>query len=213
MELAEVIEILKARRSVVTGESAAFSRLTLQLLAEGKPVTPERLAEASGEPIEMIRANFTAMRKGGCEFNDQGALMGNALTLTPTSHRFRVNGHDLYAWCALDTLFLPALIGRTADVESTCPVTGRQITLTVTPEKITACDPPQVALSIVTGECCIPGPQGDFCGQIFFFASPEVAAAWVGGRSGLAILSAADAFTLAHAVYVDIGLSSGETEV
>mgnify|MGYP005846483643 CR=1 FL=1 len=40
MELAEVIDILKARRSVVTHESAAFSQLILQLLTEGEPVTP-----------------------------------------------------------------------------------------------------------------------------------------------------------------------------
>ena len=97
MELAELTDILKARKTVFTGESALFSRQILQLLAEGQPVTPERLAEVSGQPVEFIRTTFAALQNCDCEFNEQGALIGDALTLTPTRHRFRVKNHDLYA--------------------------------------------------------------------------------------------------------------------
>jgi hypothetical protein len=83
MELTELIDILKARKTILTDQSAKFSRQMLQMLAEGQPVTPERLADVSGQPAEFIRTTFASLQSCDCEFNDEGALMGDALTLTP----------------------------------------------------------------------------------------------------------------------------------
>ncbi len=38
-------------------------------------------------------------------------VVGWGLTFIPTPHRFRVNGHTFYTWCALDALTIPALLG------------------------------------------------------------------------------------------------------
>lgn len=203
MKLAEVIEILKARQQIVTPQSAAFSRKILQLLAEGQPVTPERLAEALGRPVEFVRTTYATLQKCGCEFNEQGALIGDALTLTPTRHRFRVNNRDLYAWCALDTLFLPALMNQTADIISTCPQTGISIQLTVSPEAVETISPPEAALSTVIASGCTSGINGTFCGQTHFFASDEVARDWVGERTDFAVLSVKEGFELARRVYIE----------
>ncbi|MBE2184454.1 MAG: alkylmercury lyase MerB [Anaerolineae bacterium] len=203
MELAEVTDILKARQNTPTRASAAFSRQVLQLLAEGLPVTPERVAEKLGQPVEFIRISFAELQNCGCEFSEQGALIGDALTLTPTQHHFRVNGTDLYAWCALDTLFLPALIDRTAEITSTCPQTGTSIRLTVSPHGVEAVSPPETALSIVVASGCTSGINGTFCGQMHFFASTEAAREWVGERPDFAVLSVGDAFELARQVYVE----------
>lgn len=203
MELTELIDILNSRKTVFTGESAVLSRQILQLLAEGQPVTPERLAEVSGQSVEFIRTTFSTLQNCGCEFNEQGALIGDALTLTPTRHRFRVKNHDLYAWCALDTLFLPALINQTAEITSTCPQTGAVIHLTVSPDGIEAVSPPETALSIVFTSGCTSGINGSFCGQIHYFISREAAVQWVGGRMDFAVLSVIEAFELARQVYVE----------
>ena len=203
MELAELTDILKARKTVFTGESALFSHQILQLLAEGQPVTPERLAAVAGQPVEFIRTTFAALQNCGCEFNEQGALIGDALTLTPTRHHFRVKNYDLYAWCALDTLFLPALINQTAEITSTCPQTGALIHLTVSPDGIEAVSPPETALSIVFTSGCTSGINGSFCGQIHYFVSREAAVQWVGGRTDFAVLSVGEGFELARQVYIE----------
>ena len=52
------------------------------------------------------------------------AFLGWELTLRPTPHGFNVDGKQLYTWCALDTLFFPAVIGRPARVESPCAATA-----------------------------------------------------------------------------------------
>jgi alkylmercury lyase len=203
IELAELTQILKPRQTVFAGASAKLARQILHLLAEGETVTPERLAEVSGQPVELIRMTFTSLQNCGCELNEQGALVGDALTLTPTPHRFRVKGRDLYAWCALDTLFLPALIDRTAEVTSTCPQTGATMRLTVSPDCIEQVSPAETHLSIIFTPGCTSGIQGTFCGQIHVFASRNAAIQWVGKRTDFAVLSISEAYELSRQVYVE----------
>jgi alkylmercury lyase len=203
MELADLVDILSTRKTVLTAESAQLSLQILELLAEAQPVTPERLAERSGYSVEFIRSSFAALQNCGCEINEQGALIGNALTLTPTRHRFRLKHHDFYAWCALDTLFLPALIKQTAEISSTCPQTGEIVQLTVSPHRIEAANPPETALSIVFSQGCTSGINGSFCGQIHFFVSVEAAQQWVEGRSDFVVLSLSEAFEVAQKVYAE----------
>ncbi|HIA17058.1 MAG TPA: hypothetical protein EYN72_09830 [Dehalococcoidia bacterium] len=106
------------------------------------------------------------MRNEGSEFNAEGALVGKVLTQIPTPHHFNLSGKELYAWCALDALFLAGLMGRTAQVESTCPATGQEIRLTVAPDHVESSNPDGIVLSIIipgkledTGPGSISGPQ------------------------------------------------------
>jgi alkylmercury lyase len=203
MELAQLIDMLTNRKTVLTPDSALLPLQILELLAEAEPVTPERLAEKSGRSIEFIQSAFASLQKHGCEFIKDGALIGNALTLTPTRHRFHIKHHDFYAWCALDTLFLPALIKQTAEITSTCPQTGGIIRLTVSPDRVEAVSPPETALSIVFSSGCTSGINGTFCGQIHFFVSSEAALQWVNERNDFVVLSLSEAFEVARKVYVE----------
>lgn len=180
-----------------------FLRRLLPLVAQGTPLSPDTIATALGVEPEVVRAQLDTLRVYGCEFNPQGELVGAILTQTPTPHRVWVAGRDLYAWCALDTLFLLALLQQVLEVQSVCPVTRREIRLIVTPEKVEECYPPEAVISIVTTECHIPGPRGDFCGHIFFFASRAVATGWSRHQNGIEILPVEEALRLAHAVYIE----------
>ena len=35
-------------------------------------------------------------------FDDQGYLVGLGLSIIPTQHSYKINGHQLYVWCAAD---------------------------------------------------------------------------------------------------------------
>jgi alkylmercury lyase len=100
-----------------------------------------------------VRADIADARRRSVQVDDDGAVVGAALTLRPTPHRFRVRGHDLYAWCGFDALFLPIVLGERAEVASTCPVTGEAIHLTVEADgTVSGAEPPGVVVGIV-------GPQ------------------------------------------------------
>ena len=108
--------------------------------------------------------SFTQFRDLGMEVDESGRIVGAALTTRPTAHSVVVTGRRLFAWCALDTLFIPGLLGETAEVESTCPSSGAPIRLTVTPDGVSAASPPDLALTVVVPAVGTPeatiGPTG-----------------------------------------------------
>jgi alkylmercury lyase len=179
----------------------------LSLLAQGRPVTAEQLATKTDRPVTQIQSFFEKLAVYGAEFDENGNLVGAALTLNPTRHRFLISGRTLYAWCALDTLFLPAMLGETADVKSTCPVTGETIRLTITPRNVAGYSPESTVLSItVPGISCSrrkTGPGSDTCSQIHFFSSRTAAESWCQDRPGIAIFTVEEAYRLARANWLD----------
>ena len=216
----EVIEAWKSRfdddsesENSLLNESYSLTSLLLSLLAEGYPVSAAQLVRRSGLPLEQIEAAFNRFKIAGGEFDDEGNLVGAALTLNPTPHRFRLNGKQLFTWCSLDALFLPGLLEQTAEVRSICPVTGETIELTIAPEGIIAATPEQVVLSITipgisceAGDSCAPnktGPQSDACSQMYFFSSLEAAEVWLKDHPGVVILTVDQAYRLARENWID----------
>ncbi len=203
MNVNEAIETLKCRWPQQSERVKRFQRLVLQRLAEGEPVTVDYVAQMLPAPHDLVESTFADLKRMGAEFDEDGRLVGYVLTLNPTSHRFRVGGRELYAWCALDTLILPAMVEQVATVESTCPVTGESIHLTVTPQGVESYSPAGAALSLVLDDHCTVGPQGTFCGRIFFFRSHEVAAQWASEQEDVGVFSVDDADRIARAVYIE----------
>jgi len=72
------------------------------------------------------------------------------LTAWPVSkHVLRINGQSRCAWCAWDCLFIPALLGQTAEVSSVCPQTGEPIELIVSPNSVEQVRPDSAVLSML----------------------------------------------------------------
>ena len=92
-------------------------------------VSAGSLAKELGVDATEARALFSALADFGMEFDESGKVVGAALTNKETPHTIRIGGRKLYAWCALDTLFIPGLLNETAEIESTCPTSGAQIRL------------------------------------------------------------------------------------
>ncbi len=155
----EVLRAWTATRAGASEEESnqqilRFSAIVRAILEES-PVSPERCATAIGLPPERVREVFQGLSASGVQFDPDGNLVGAALTPVETPHRFRVKGRDLYAWCALDALFLPGLLGETAEVRSICPTSGAEIRLTVSPLVEAEYTPPDTVLTIV-----VPGSTG-----------------------------------------------------
>jgi alkylmercury lyase len=145
-------------RLVASVGQAASARTTpglykalVRLLSRGEPVTIAELAAAAGQTFDDVQRAVTGWND--TEYDRQGRIIGWGLTLRPTPHRFNIDGKQLYTWCALDTLFFPAVIGRAARIESPCTATGVPIRLTVdSTEGVSALEPSTAAVSIVTPE-------------------------------------------------------------
>ncbi len=89
------------------------------------------------------------------EMDAEGNVVGAALTATRTPHAVRLGARELFAYCALDALFIPGLVGEPADVESTCPASGEAIRLRVSTDGACEYEPSGAVLSVL-----LPGASG-----------------------------------------------------
>lgn len=193
-----VAATIRASRSFAE-EERTIIRAAYPLLAEGNPISLEELAEQAGAAMLAV-SNLLERHPGLARLNSEGsieAFLGLSLTATP--HRLEVQGHFLYAWCAWDALFIPRLVGATARVTSTCPVTKSKVSLTVTPDGIE--DPaPAATMMSFSASCYEQAPGGAIgmsCDQIHFLASREAAIQWLAANPRAKVLTLREAWQLA----------------
>jgi alkylmercury lyase len=182
------------------GEHDAFCRALVRLLALGHPVTPKHLASALQMTAEQVAEALAGL--ADLEMDQSGNVVGWGLTFIPTPHRFRVNGQQFYTWCALDALTYPALLRLPAGVESSCPVSGTKVSLSVTPEGVHDLTPPSAVISVVIpgqGSSC-DGDRSSFCTRSLFFRSRRDALLWQASSPSARLLSVADAYQIGRLI-------------
>src|SRR5260370_2193985 len=194
-------EAIKAHEGFLTAqpEQYRFSLALLRLLAEGKPVEPRHLASVAQCSLEEIQA---VLPSSDVEVDQAGNIVGWGLSLVPTPHQVDLGETALSTWCALDALTFPALIGRTAQVVSRCPATGKTVSLTVTPTHIERLEPASAVVSARapgadTDLCHV---RGGFCLQGHFFATREAAATWPSLHPQAVLLSVEEAASLGRSL-------------
>lgn len=176
-------------------------RLQLELKEHGR-VSPDRLEQLRGEVD--ARAEDVADLMAFVETDAQGRITGAmGLTGNPTVHEFRVDGRQLYTWCAFDALAFAVAHDWAAEVRSRCPATGRPIELTATPDGVTAQDPRETVLALA-----VPDPenmpsgtqqvQAAYCAHNNLYVSEQTALQATGHRAGVVITALADAHRLAQ---------------
>lgn len=186
---------MKAPRAV----AERLARLFPELDATGRETSLDIYRKLSrGAPVELGDA---AARKAkewpGVYYDAERRVIGFwGLSLAPMRHRLRVGARELFAWCAWDTLFLPAVLGARIDVASVCEATGVPVRLAVQPDAVEWARPRELAVSFV-----IPDSKAvradvitSFCHYVHFFASQEAAALWLEKQRDAFLLSLADAF-------------------
>jgi alkylmercury lyase len=166
----------------------------LRELATGQPVEPERLAALAGVPVEQTIA---LLRQAGAEWDQSGSrLVGFGLTSQPTPHRFRVHGHALWTWCAVDALLFPVLIGAPAEIESPCAATGEPIRIQVTPSGLERVDPAGAVVSTVKPAVDLAELRHTVCAAQNFYRDDATAASWQAAHPQALLLPVAKAFAL-----------------
>ena len=182
---------------------------TLDLLARSKPAFPEEIAAISAKSPEEVRAALD--RFPSAEWDEQGRVAGLGLTLQLTPHLLELEGRTLFAWCALDALLFPILLGRPASIESPCRGTGELVHIEVTSVGIEAVEPPSAVVSIVAARDLATFRRVS-CNNAHFFSSPEAASCWLEKHPEATILSVEDTFRLGRLIAEDLSDISRSAE-
>jgi alkylmercury lyase len=189
--------LVQALHSASRPLDAAEQRLAVALyrtLAEGRPVAAAELAGRTDRSVEEVTATLDGWPNVFYDRHRQViGFWGLALPEMP--HRLEVAGRVLHAWCAFDPLFMVPLLGEPARVASTCPVTGRQVSLIVTPDGATDVTPAEAVVSFL-----VPTRPWDddviasFCHSVLYFAAEEAGRRWIAAHPGTFLLSVEQAF-------------------
>ena len=177
---------------------ATQQKLSLALyreLARGAPVSPASLADRVEMRAEAVVRQLRSWP--GVYYDGVQQVVGFwGLAIAPMPHRLRVDGRELYAWCAWDTLFLPALFGASAEVESSCRASGAAVRLTVSSHGVESAEPAGLSVSFL-----LPGAEAmnadvitSFCHYVHFFSSRKAAQPWLDEHPETFLLSLADAY-------------------
>jgi alkylmercury lyase len=172
---------------------------TYQLLARGVPAPPAEIAANAGAQVETVQRILSDWI--GVYTDAENRVMAFwGLAIPKMKHRFEVDGVQLHAWCAWDTLFLPELLGRTALVESTCETSGEHVRLTVSPAGVESADPGAPFVSFVAPDASRFDGNiiTSFCHYVHFFRSHKDGEAWVAENPSTFLLTLDEAVELAR---------------
>jgi alkylmercury lyase len=195
---AALVAELAAATPTLSAEQQQLALGVYRLLADGEPVDRDRLAIRAGLEPEHVAELLGALP--GVYLDDRDRVIGFwGLTIRPMAHRLLVDDRVLYAWCAWDTLFLPELIGKPAQVKSTCPTTGTPISLTVRDHELTDVAPASTVLSFLHRDQPFDADAiATFCHYVHFFADRAAAEPWTSEHDGTFVISLADGAEIAR---------------
>ena len=183
--------------------SPDYSRLLIRVwraLAKGRPFSGEQIDQIISDPGGG-QDEAGGFLRGVTERDSSDSIIGIlGLSLNNHPHRFTVNGASCTTRCAEDALFLPAMLDRTATVESYSPVTAEKIRLTVGPERVEKVSPAGAVVSIVALDPCkvdtssVEAIYGNFCEQI----------GWAAGKENIDIISVEERCELGKLTFSEV---------
>lgn len=172
-------------------------------LSKGQPLTIAQLAQALGVSADAAETLVRESTLSPFIHTDKVERIAgfDGLTVVPTHHQLTVNERTLWAWCAVDSLFIPELVGEPAKVESRDPETGELVRLTVSPAGIEAMEPSGIAVSMMRPNAwdltSADRIMASACHFIFFFASRASGERWQLKNPETVLLSLDEAFVFA----------------
>ena len=121
--MADFIEEIERFLASFSPEENALSRHAFRAILDGQPATVAELPATLGFPPAVVEAavrNLTERGTMTVESHTKWIVGIRGLSLVETNHRFTLEGRQLYAWCAVDAVGIPAALGADATVESRC---------------------------------------------------------------------------------------------
>jgi alkylmercury lyase len=154
--------------------SLALYRLFARQVAVSDPDLAGAAGIAPREAERILKSWPTVQR------STDGLIIGYAgLTTAETRHRMRFDGIEAYGWCAWDTLFLPELLGVSAQVRSACAATGQDVALKVHADGVECADAAPWVSLVAPSRAAAADIQKHFCCHVHFFVDQPRGEAWV----------------------------------
>lgn len=174
---------LKARQDRHVPAFRALHRAVIvSLVVRGRPPSRAEIAAQVGD----MQVDAALARLGNDDLvvlsADRRDILGAyPVTSEITPHALEVNGHSIYAMCAVDALAVSPLFNCPVRIRSHCRVTGDAVTIRQHGERIVDASPAAAQVGVRW-----QAPAGDsaahsLCTEMIFLKDVDAAAQWHGG--------------------------------
>ena len=162
-----------------------------RMFAEGHGVVPRALADRLDVPLAAVEDALRAWP--GVERDGEGRITGMGLTTEPTPHSLVIGDARLYAYCALETLYVPAILNQTVEVVSLSP-TGGRVSLRLDAEGLLSSNPETAVLSLIHPSRRLGDDvRSSYCCYVHLFPEQSSAEAWTQRIDGAFAIPVEDA--------------------
>lgn len=171
---------LQARQQDCSNEIQALHQQILgSFVKQGHILTREQMAEHVSdleEAVNVLKSHDLVV------FSDDNEPVGAyPFTMDAREHKVRVNGHLVYAMCALDALAVSPMFGMDTQISSTCRATGDSVNIEQSGKTIKNQDEAgAVHFGIIWGAanacfCC----ADSLCMEMMFLRDGNIAENWL----------------------------------
>jgi len=117
---------------------------------------------------------------------DGDPLGAYPFTMEAREHKVRLNGHQVYAMCALDALAISPMFGMNTQINSRCSITGDPVNIRQSGKTIENPDEAgDLHLGIAWGAADADSSCADsLCMEMIFLRDSDVARQWLGEDAG-----------------------------
>lgn len=125
-------------------EEVAVTREVFRGLLHGRTTRLESLPDTVGIPARVVEAAVARLVERGTMARDveTGEIVAvRGLSLMKTPHTLTVDGRQLYAFCAVDAVGIPAALHLDARAESRCHLCGTPLTIAFSNGVLTGAPP------------------------------------------------------------------------
>jgi alkylmercury lyase len=164
-------------------------------VTRGRILTREEMAQQ----VSNLEDAVSVLRNGDMViFSADGEPVGAyPFTMEAREHKVRVNGHQVYAMCALDALAVSPMFGMKTQIDSRCGMTGDPVNIRQSGEAIENADEiGDLHVGIAWGAADADSRCADsLCKHMMFLSNAEVARQWLAHEA-----ETREIFTLREAV-------------
>ena len=208
---------IKAAMPTLDKTDQQIATAVYRLISRGQPVDAAAVAESVGGGVTVVYVNERIDSWPGVFRDDSGRVVGfwgHAIAKLDPEYRLVADDSTTYAWCALDTLFIPGILGKTVRVEASDPISGEPVSAVVDRDGVREISPAGALVSMAIPDA----PFGydvieSFCHRVLFFASDQTGAKWIARHTDARLLSVDEAFELGRVLTERVapGVSSSES--
>jgi alkylmercury lyase len=133
--MGETERLLELLADDKTTDERVLSEAAFHAILTGEPIDQAGLVAATGFAPAEVEALLHGLTGRGQAVVDAGSgrVVGSwGLSLVPTAHQLRIRGRQVFAWCALDAVGIPAGLRENASITSSCHQCGSVVRVEMT---------------------------------------------------------------------------------